>query len=127
MNQETIQAIKDSIEHWEKDIVKPLKECLEIFSKIDREKNRYRLYWKHMFRTFFDRKVKCYAPDCQLCKIFKCGEDSYNTPLECPLQKVDECCLNRESVYYNFIDNPCLETAEAMIEALESLLPEEER
>jgi hypothetical protein len=114
-DKQTIQAIKDSIVHWEQDILKPLKDGRSVIRKILGQS-----FWSKT-KTFNEFNIVKYrSEDCPLCNIFihnyHCGD--------CPLKEIS-CCMDDESSYRQFVDNPCIETAEAMIETLKSLLPKE--
>jgi hypothetical protein len=54
------KAIKDSIKHWKKDILKPLLEGKEITEYL------YHPRWKDSRRI-----VRCYGQHCPLCKYVK--------------------------------------------------------
>lgn len=115
--EETIQAIRDSIEHWERDILKPLKQGNEIkrVSKdITLQERSIVLHWIPS-----GEKVKCYSDSCALCKVFY----GKLQPCEgCPLYEAGFACVESNSPYTEFYHNPCLDTAQNMVLVLGNLL-----
>ena len=102
--EDEIQAIQDSIEHWKKDILKPLQDG----EKIDMKTGT--LYWEN------GHKVKCYDTDCSLCILV------HNDCYKCPLTEYGCHTEVENSPYKQFIFNPCLETAQNMVMVLQDTL-----
>ena len=107
MTKKVIKAIKASIEHWEWDIVKPLKEGDTII-KMDGH------HW-----SATGLRVKIGHGDCALCILYEDQEWGYDCD-KCPLHH-----CGSGSAYSEFAYNPCLKTAQAMVRKLKSLLPKE--
>lgn len=103
MTQVIIKAIKDSIKHWEDDIVKPLKEGRKI-------KHGSTLIWQDT-----QEPIPCFTSHCPLCHAVGFG---------CSLCPLVHCGLPGYP-WYTFIHNPRLKTAQAMVDKLKSLLPKE--
>jgi hypothetical protein len=116
MNKETIKAIKDSIEHWEVDILKPLKEGERIHRLTVGIFKTTKLYWLAKDGIRSKGMVSCCSEDCALCKIYF-GEYRGDDCGDCPLGSCE-----RGSVYSVFYNDPTIETAEAMINTLKGLL-----
>lgn len=106
MTKKLIRAIKASIRHWERDIVKPLEEGREID----------KFLWGGLWWEKTTKQVPCTIDSCALCRIF-----FFNDCIDCPLESCGE-----NSTYEKFYENPCLKTARAMVRKLKSLLPKEE-
>ena len=106
----TIQAIKDSIKHWEEDILNPLRKGRKILIINPDHLKSY--YWGDTGES-----VKMGSWCCPLCKLFS-SDCKY-----CPL----ESCVLKGDAYVVFLDNPCFETAQGMVDKLDSLLPEGEK
>jgi hypothetical protein len=113
--EQKIKAIEDSIEHWENDIVNPLKEGKSIMCIDDI------LYWKDT-----EGPVPCYNADCPLCALYftglsTCFESySLSSPFclyDCPL----ESC-GSDSTWMKFHDNPNLKTAQEVVYELKGTL-----
>lgn len=126
MNQETIQAIKDSIEHWEINVLKPSKSGKQ-FKKtltggLDDGKWIDETIVKSCDRFFplceWHNNNYIYSAR-ELVTIHHCTG--------CPLHDSGNGCDSySENPYRKFEQNPCIETAQAMIDTLKSLLPEGE-
>jgi hypothetical protein len=112
MDKKTIQAIKDSIKHWEVDILKPLREGKKIGGSLI-------VRWLRKDGSLGKKEVKCSTADCALCKLFY---HPYTDCDRCPLNIIDNDCCDSGSSYLAFRDNPNIKTAEAMINTLKSLL-----
>ena len=108
------QAIKDSITHWENDVVKPLKRGHKIIRNDDG------LVWEDTLIP-----VKYAADDCALC-VYTESRDNHS---ECPYVKFYgvDCDDNKweivkEGHWRTFVINPNLKTAQAMVRALKRML-----
>jgi hypothetical protein len=101
-DEKTVQAIKDSVGHWEEDIVKPLKGG--------------------------GISEKTGAHNCPLCNLvgfhsmFSMGE----CETKCPLSLRGMSCFSENSPYKTFMSNKTLENAQNMVLALKSLFYPEE-
>jgi hypothetical protein len=95
------KPVEDSIRHWQVDIVEPL----QAGRTIDKESCIY-LTW-----TDTEEMVKCYDEDCALCQEYNstCKKCYFTFYYGNP-------CYS--SIWNAFTSNPCLETAQAMLEAL---------
>ena len=105
-----IKAIKASIKHWEKDIVKPFEHSYEIVGSNWFTKGEDRLKLNDTF-------VKSGDGDCPLCESYY-----NNNCINCPLEITNNGCHYDGSSYGEFDKDPALENAKAMVKALESLL-----
>lgn len=108
----TKNAVIECIDHWKKDMIEPLKAG----RKID-DHWSYSLEW-----TDTREEVKCYTEDCPLCDLYfhNYDEDDGNC-VGCPM---GNCSYG--SVWLAFRKNPCLETANGVVNKLESLLEKEQ-
>jgi hypothetical protein len=100
------RLLSESMYHWLADIIVPLINGEKII-----QYGKY-LLWE-------DRRilVECYTGTCPLCMHYPylCGDIDNN---ECPLDIFGLCCNNPNSPWRAFKDNPCLETADGMYEAI---------
>jgi hypothetical protein len=99
-------AIQESINHWKKDIKEELEKGRNVFINTMR--------WMDS-----NESLPTGVENCSLCKLFFAGDC-----FECPLYESRQGCLKYNSPYRKFMNNPCLETTNKMIEALKSLLKE---
>lgn len=110
MNKETKEAVENSIKHWEKDFIARFKkgDCISSSRWLS---DSSRIKWGSHY--------------CSLCELFWLDGEDCNK--ECPLNIIGKGCLddNHSSPYHNFSDNPCLETAETMVQALKETLRSE--
>jgi hypothetical protein len=111
MKKETINAINESIEHWETDILQPLLEGDELVPD-----NSGSLLW-----TSTCLLVPIGRCACSLCNLFYWKE---NTCENCPLFKAGKGCCENNSTYDKFYKKPTIKNAKAMIKALKDLLKE---
>lgn len=107
LSKKDLQLVNESIEHWKRDIEAPLLAGKEAQRQING------LKWKSSGELLL-----CGDDDCPLCIEY--GDDDCDN---CPLEKANLGRINQseKSPYGLFWFNPCLETAQAMIKALESL------
>ncbi len=106
-NKEIVQAIKESIKHWQDDIRKPFEAGDSIITylgigriwKLSKTKPRYR------------------ADSCALCKLF--NERCKNCAFQ---QYYERRCSSDASKWEQFNLTPTLENANAVIEELKELL-----
>jgi hypothetical protein len=111
LNNKEIQAIQDTINHWEKDIRSNLLKGLNI--SVSRNGL---LRWKNR------KTVNCYAKDFAMCQISLKPDKTLNCSI-CPYYRYHgETCDDRDSQWFAFATNPCLETCENMITSLNELL-----
>lgn len=109
MTKKIIRAIKASIKHRERDILKPLQGGHKIHVT-----SMNKLEWEN------DKTVKCYDTYCPLCIV-----NQFFCP-NCPLDKIDDNCNDYDSTWKRFRNKPNITTTKAMIRKLKSLLPKEE-
>jgi hypothetical protein len=110
---EVVKAIRDSIKHWEEDMLKPLKAGKTIvLAWCGGRPYRLKPHWACKDDKLSMELVKCYGEDCALCHIYQT-----DYCMDCPLGN-----CGSGSPYSRFRLNPCIDTAEAMIKALEDLL-----
>jgi hypothetical protein len=110
------QAVQESRDHWEKDICVPLREGDSVVLDL--------LRWKS------DRRGVQISPnDCALCKKHlgfsrwaTCRGNQTNSP--CPLYLRGKMCGALGSPYLKFRNEPTLQNAEAMRDALQEILDE---
>lgn len=113
MTKQTIRAIKSSIKHWERDILKPLRAG----DKIRGCPDCGCIYWQKNGKSVpYDQNA------CPLCKLYF---DAYC--VGCPLNENGMRCGALDSPYEKFTNTPTLRNTKAMIKALQSLLPKGER
>ncbi len=107
MSREEIGEIKDSIKHWQRDILKPLQKGRKTMYK----KGGYFLRWKDTLQV-----VPVYGDYCPLCEYTKecCSI--------CPLAIKDLGCNDAGSPWRKFINRHTVQNAQKMIDALKSLL-----
>ncbi len=98
---------KLSAEHWIKDVLEPLKAGLSVINS-------------HDILLFSNSKeLMIGEEDCELCKKYINHQD--NHPCEfCPLRAEGGQCRYdyNDNLYGAFFQNPCLETAQAMVDKL---------
>lgn len=119
MNEIVKQSVIECVDHWKRDMVEPLKNGRTIIKHRDTiiKSNRSTILMKNGWLVWKDNpveKVKCYAEHCSLCVVLK------NVCSDCPLEH-----CGGVGVWAEFERNPCLETANGMVNKLESLLPKE--
>ncbi len=101
------KACLASAEHWRRDILEPLKSGKEI------------IYVEEEGLCWDDTKedVPCYDDNCPMCK-------EYLDCDSCPLKISFTYCGHEGSPWTEFLDNPCIETAQNMVDILERLAKE---
>ena len=107
------EAIRESIRHWEVDIIQPLKEGRVI--------GNMTMSW-----TDTQEQVPCTSKDCPLCDVYL-DEDNLDEDLQecehCPYFKhYGYVCDDPQGHWTAFNDNPNLKNAEGMKLALLELL-----
>ena len=118
LDEEAKLAIEESIKHWEKDIKKPLEngEVIEM-----RGKHEYydgTPYW------IAGDEVLMFSDNCPLCSIY--FDQDFKRCRVCPyFLKYDHSCDSNKGHWRIFFENPNLENANKMIEALKAILDEE--
>lgn len=103
------RAVKSSIKHWERDIIK-----LFLLGDSIEKGLSYDLYWKCA-----DTDVKCHEYECSLCKIAdpRIGCDG------CPYtKKYGYACDGYKGHWRKFFTKPTLRRAKEMVKALENIL-----
>lgn len=103
--EQRIKAIEDSIKHWQEDIVKPLQDGRIIT-------------WFSWDDT--GEPVPYTGSSCALCVLYYEPKEDICT--DCPL----ESC-SYDTTWYDFTNNPCLKTAQAMVYELRAILIMEDR
>ncbi len=110
LTQEEISALKDSIEHWNRDIIKEIENGREI------DKNSNNVYGLYMWADSIDC-VPCYSGDCPLCIL--AGDNC----LTCPYLRFYELsCESTNSHWDIFHEDPNLQTATSMRNSLQVIL-----
>jgi len=105
--EQRIKAIEDSIKHWQEDIVKPLQDGRIII---------FGFSWEDT-----GERVPYYGNSCALCVIYY---DAYlDGCINCPLKS----CNEEGDTWFQFVNNPCLKTAQAMVYELRAILIMEDR
>ena len=107
-----LRAIRESIAHWEKDIVKPLKEG-DTIERRGRSKT-----WKRS-----GDNLETGSGYCALCVFmgFSVMDDSRECE-ECPLSQAGFGCTEKDSAYRKFYSDLTLETAQNMVLILKNVL-----
>ena len=106
-----IQAIQDTIDHWENDIRSKLLKGMNI--SVSRN---------GMLKWSDGKIVRCYAKDCAMCRISLKPDKALNCSI-CPYYRYHgEKCDDRNSRWAAFATYPCLETCDKMIASLNELL-----
>lgn len=115
VQEKLLNAIIKSIKHWEKDILKKLKDGDQAFLN-----PAGILFWK-----VDETEVSCYEKDCPLClhrnkySIYSISDSC----LECPLFKCTKIdCNESGSSWSNWLTYPSEKTANAMIRDLKKTL-----
>ena len=110
--EEEEKAIKDSIKHWEKDIVAPLCEGRKIIEQ------GYSLVWEDT-----KKKVHCMDLHCPLCHMV--GKNESRCSDGCPyyVHYDFSCDMTGDGHWAKFREKPNLKTAVGMVNALKKLLP----
>lgn len=99
-------ALKSAL-HWRNDILAPLEAGIGIV------KIALSLYWD---TPGVNTLVRVGCSDCDMCRAYHCKA--------CPLAKEGQKCIDRNVGYGNFCDNPCIATAQAMVDTLERIARE---
>lgn len=107
LNWVAIDALKKSIRHWEKDIIKPLREGRKIYIP--------NMSWKDT-----GKKLKYRGEHCELCRVY--GDDCRNCPYYLSYGHVCDFHGVNEGHWVKFSHNPSLRTAVAMKKSLERIL-----
>lgn len=108
LDEAAVEAVKDSIAHWKRDIQAKLKAGIKIKGTWEYRKG---LIWEDDKTS-----VLCCGDDCRLCRIYQ----TRDCPA-CPYRlKYGMSCSSLH--WRQFIKNPCLETCNGMIKALENIL-----
>jgi hypothetical protein len=129
---EQIKAIKDSIEHWERDIVGPLARGLKIYTCPAPEDFREnRLYFTNDMGSTDTNKmfpVPCFSDACPLCQLYVAGSGDVVSLrcINCPLHISGQDCGAPDSAYMAFRQTPTLTTAQRMVDTLKGLLEGQE-
>lgn len=111
LSEKEIVAVKESIGHWQRDILNPLKKNRKISRK------DFVLYWKDT-----KEEVKCQAEDCTLCDldqlrhIFACELCPYH------VKYGHGCDSPRTGDWRRFFNKPNLINAQKMVDALKGIL-----
>ena len=107
------QAIQDSVEHWQRDIIEELEKGREIERGVGVPwEGGTLLLWKDTGEA-----VDCYDDDCALCQL-----EGYGC-VNCPYYIFYEFrCSDVEGHWTAFDDEPNLENAKAMKQSLQKLL-----
>lgn len=117
---EESKALDESIEHWIKDMVEMFKKGFVVAKNSNGASE-----WKYYVWGFFPKSadfVKCYSPDCALCSdAFEKGTSKINCQLCLYTKFYDFDCDDEEGHWSKFMDDPCLETAQAMVDALKAI------
>lgn len=102
-----IKAVKDSIKHWQRDILKPLQDG----NKIDS--------YHHWVKG--EKPVMFHGSDCALCDLRR--QRKSNSCESCSyFEKYGYACSAPNGTWYKFYMNSNLRTCKAMIKALEDIL-----
>jgi hypothetical protein len=111
LTDEEIKATKASIEHWQQIVDRLGKEAINEL--------RLNLFWES------GDEVKCYAEDCPLCEMFYKVKFVPHC-IDCPyIRLYGFACCGCSGHWNKFVDDPNLETATAMLDALKKILEEE--
>jgi len=111
------EAILLSIEHWERDIIEPLRNGEEIIRDINP------LYLQRLVWGSTTRRVPCFSMDCELCRKYYCVRVKPGRIGLCPYVKFHcKSCEDSGSPWMNFFLNPTLETACVMRDTLKAIL-----
>lgn len=107
-----VRLVEESIKHWKRDVRAKLKK------DIATQESLFALLWADNKKL-----VECYSESCPLCKIYY--RDFEPEPcIACPYhKKYGISCTYIDGGHWKiFRKNPCLETCNGMIKALESIL-----
>lgn len=102
-------ATKASYEHWRDDIVKPLSEGREL--RCD--------YFLGVIWADTEEEAPIHGRNCALCKIYRNFLECSN---HCTLVITNNTCPSADSSYIEFYNDPNLDTATAMMNALKNIL-----
>lgn len=110
--EEEEKAIKDSIKHWEKDIVAPLREGRKIIEQ------GHSLVWEDT-----KKKVHCMDLHCPLCQMMSKNESRCSDGCPYYVHYDFSCDIAKDGHWAKFREKPNLKTAVGMVNALKKLLP----
>jgi len=104
-----IRAIRESISHWERDILKPLQEGRKI-SDFDRQ------FWED------GERLATGIGACALCSFVGFNGSNEEVCKKCPLSQAGYGCVLKDSPYLQFTYHPTLENAQNMMLVLQQVL-----